>query len=182
MGTESRISKGKFRTARFLGENNMLLGVIADTHRDPPFGAGLPEWIFTAFAGVDLILHAGDIESDGLLLELESIAPVQAVRGNCDFDLPELPVVRMVPIPGYGNLLMAHRLEDALRSLLPGIRGVIHGHTHRAEFRGEVKPWVLNPGSPVKPRGGGPPSIALLTVIDGEIEAAFRFRPGSADE
>lgn len=160
----------------------MLVGIISDTHLVPPFGAGLPDWIFTAFTGVDLILHAGDIESGGLLLELESIAPVQAVRGNCDVDLPGLPIVRAVPIPGYGNILMAHRLDDALRSLMPGVRGIIHGHTHKAEFRTNARPWVLNPGSPRKPRGGSRPSVALLSVVGEEVEATFRFPPGMADE
>ncbi|HOT28689.1 MAG TPA: metallophosphoesterase family protein [Candidatus Ozemobacteraceae bacterium] len=160
----------------------MLLGIISDTHLEPSNGAGLPDWIVEAFAGVDLILHAGDIESDALLLELEAIAPVQAVRGNCDVDLPALPVTRAIPVPGYGIILMAHRPEDALRRLMTGVRGIIHGHTHKAEFRTHTSPWVLNPGSPTKPRGGGKPSVALLTVIGEEVQAAFRFRPGSADE
>jgi len=160
----------------------MLLGIISDTHLEPPAGEGLPDWVFAAFAGVDLILHAGDIESDGLLLELESIAPVQAVRGNCDFDLSGLPVAKAIPIPGYGTVLLAHHLEEALRSTGPWIRGIIHGHTHKAEFRNSIKPWILNPGSPTKPRGGSRPSVALLTFIGGEVEATFRFRPGSSDE
>jgi len=160
----------------------VLLGIISDTHLEPPFGAGLPAWIFEAFTGVDLILHAGDIESDGLLLELESIAPVQAVRGNCDFDLPGLPVTRAVPVPGYGIIVMAHRLDDALRCLMTGVRGIIHGHTHKAEFKTHTAPWMLNPGSPTKPRGGSRPSVALLTVLGEEVQATFRFRPGSADE
>jgi len=160
----------------------VLLGIISDTHLRPPTGAGLPDWIAEAFAGVDLILHAGDIESDGLLLELEAIAPVQAVRGNCDFDLPALPVTRAIPVPGYGIILMAHRLEDALQRLMTGVRGIIHGHTHKAEFRTHTSPWVLNPGSPSKPRGGSKPSVALLRVFGEEVQATFRFRPGSADE
>lgn len=160
----------------------MLLGIISDTHLGSPDGAGLPDWVFEAFAGVDLILHAGDIESDALLLELEAIAPVEAVRGNCDFDLPTLPVTRAIPVPGFGIILMAHRLDDALRCLMTGVRGIIHGHTHKAEFRANTSPWVLNPGSPTKPRGGGGPSVALLTVIGEEVQATFRFRPGSADE
>ncbi len=160
----------------------MLLGIISDTHLEPPAGHGLPDWVFAAFAGVDLILHAGDIESDGLLLELESIAPVQAVRGNCDFHLPGLPIAKTIPIPGYGTILLAHRLDEALRGAAPGIRGLIHGHTHKAEFRNSIVPWILNPGSPTRPRGGSRASVALLAVVGGEVEATFRFRPGSADE
>ncbi|HOY66711.1 MAG TPA: YfcE family phosphodiesterase [Candidatus Ozemobacteraceae bacterium] len=163
----------------------MLLGILSDTHLDTPGIGGLPDWVVSAFSGVDLILHAGDIETDGVLLELEGIAPVRAVRGNCDFDLPGLPTIRTVPIPDYGVILLAHKLEDAMRSGLLGgsvrVRGIVHGHTHRAEFRNTLSPWVLNPGSPLKPRGGAA-SVALLRIEGEHLEAAFRFRPGSADE
>ncbi|HEY9068610.1 MAG TPA: YfcE family phosphodiesterase [Candidatus Ozemobacteraceae bacterium] len=163
----------------------MLLGILSDTHLETPGIGGLPDWVVGALTGVDLILHAGDIETDGVLLELEGIAPVRAVRGNCDLDLPGLPGLRIVPIPGYGAILMAHKLEDAMRSGLLGgshhVRGIVHGHTHRAEFRNTFSPWVLNPGSPLKPRGG-PASVAILRIDGEELDAAFRFRPGSADE
>jgi hypothetical protein len=56
------------------------IGVISDTHGyvDPR--------VFELFAGVDHILHAGDIGPPGVVLQLERIAPVTAVRGNCDAD------------------------------------------------------------------------------------------------
>ena len=60
----------------------MRLGVIADTH-----GLLRPE-VFEVFAGVDHIIHAGDIGPLDILTELEAIAPVTAVFGNTDgFDL-----------------------------------------------------------------------------------------------
>ena len=54
------------------------IGVISDTHNylDPRI-PGL-------FAGVDYILHAGDIGLPAILLQLEQIAPVTAVMGNTD--------------------------------------------------------------------------------------------------
>ena len=48
----------------------MRLGVIADTH-----GLLRPE-VFEVFAGVDHIIHAGDIGPLDILTELEAIAPV----------------------------------------------------------------------------------------------------------
>ena len=54
------------------------IGVISDTH-----GLVRPE-VHKAFRRVDLILHAGDIGSPDVLKELQSIAPVKAVRGNND--------------------------------------------------------------------------------------------------
>ena len=57
------------------------IGIISDTH-----GLVRPE-VYEAFEGVDLILHAGDIGSYDVILELEPIAPVKAVVGNVDVDL-----------------------------------------------------------------------------------------------
>jgi len=56
----------------------MLLGVISDTH-----GLLRPN-VATIFAGVDLILHAGDVGSRAVLDGLAAIAPVHAVYGNVD--------------------------------------------------------------------------------------------------
>ncbi|MFM9013504.1 MAG: metallophosphoesterase family protein, partial [Gemmatimonadota bacterium] len=54
------------------------IGLISDTH-----GLLRPD-VHTAFAGVDRILHAGDVCGDEILDELALIAPVEAVFGNCD--------------------------------------------------------------------------------------------------
>ena len=56
----------------------MRIGVISDTH-----GLLRPE-VFDVFARVDHILHAGDVGPEGILDELEAIAPVTAVYGNTD--------------------------------------------------------------------------------------------------
>lgn len=56
----------------------MKIGVIADTHGHLAPGAT------AALAGVELILHAGDIGGAGIVAELEQLAPVLAVHGNSD--------------------------------------------------------------------------------------------------
>jgi len=65
------------------------IGVISDTHGyvDPR--------VIDLFAGVDHILHAGDIGPPSVVMQLERIAPVTAVRGNCDLgdDFRETEVV-----------------------------------------------------------------------------------------
>ena len=60
----------------------MKIGVISDTH------GFLDPKIFELFAGVEHILHAGDIGFASIILELQEIAPVTAVYGNTDADLP----------------------------------------------------------------------------------------------
>lgn len=56
----------------------MTLGVLSDTHGY--FHPALPE----VFAGVDLLLHAGDVGDPAILDGLEAVAPVKAVFGNVD--------------------------------------------------------------------------------------------------
>lgn len=56
----------------------MTLGILSDTHHY--FHPNLPD----ALAGVDLILHAGDLGSLDILDRLEALAPTRAVWGNID--------------------------------------------------------------------------------------------------
>src|SRR5215467_5190903 len=55
-----------------------IVGLISDTH-----GLLRPEAL-AALQGSDLIIHAGDIGGRRVIDELQSIAPVIAVRGNVD--------------------------------------------------------------------------------------------------
>jgi len=57
-----------------------LVGLISDTH-------GLLRLeVVAALAGVDHIIHAGDVGKLEIMDELRAIAPVTAVRGNVDTD------------------------------------------------------------------------------------------------
>jgi predicted phosphodiesterase len=63
--------------------------VLADTHL--PFRLKqLPMQLLTIFRGVDLILHAGDVDQMEYVRPLEMIAPLYAVRGNLHFKPNEL--------------------------------------------------------------------------------------------
>src|SRR2546430_1749141 len=75
------------------------IGVVADTHC-PEFSNRLPPRLFEVLAGVELILHAGDINGAETLGALSQIAPVQAVRGDHDADLAGLPLVRELTVDG----------------------------------------------------------------------------------
>ncbi len=55
-----------------------VIGLISDTH------GMLRASVHDALAGVELILHAGDVGGHMILDELEVIAPVLAVYGNTD--------------------------------------------------------------------------------------------------
>ena len=142
----------------------MLLGICSDIHEL------LSAEAYRALMGVDRILCAGDIESPLVLAELETIAPVTCVRGNCDgASLSDLPFNQSFELDEV-NFFMTHRPEDI--GVPPeGCQVVIHGHTHIP--RNEVKNGVLflNPGSTRKPRGGSAQSVAKLSVEDGVIKS-----------
>jgi len=61
----------------------LKIGLISDTHI-PEARAELWPQVFTAFAGVDLIFHAGDIHNLEVIDQLSGIAPTFVARGNGD--------------------------------------------------------------------------------------------------
>lgn len=87
----------------------MIIGVLSDTHL-PYRLATLPDELFEVFAGVDLILHAGDVDRIEYLQPLKTIAPVYAVRGNAHLgDLSwggrELPAEIVLSLAGHQVVL-----------------------------------------------------------------------------
>jgi putative phosphoesterase len=168
---EQRPADSTRATTTGKGQGIKRVGVISDTHGD------LPRAVHALFEGVELIVHAGDIGGPSILFELEAIAPVCAVLGNCDRD-EYGPKVRSFarPVVDGTRMLVAHRPKDALRALannevlrpgepLPAV--VIHGHTHipRCERRGAV--WLVCPGSASYPRDDQGPTVGILTVHNG---------------
>jgi putative phosphoesterase len=82
----------------------VVVGVLADTHL-PHRMSRLPDAVLRIFEGVDLILHAGDVDRIEQLHELAALAPLHAVRGNLHFrDLSDggrdLPVDLQLTIAG----------------------------------------------------------------------------------
>jgi putative phosphoesterase len=141
------------------------VGVISDTH------GSLPAEVASAFAGADHILHAGDVGAYSVLLDLEAIAPVTAVRGNMDGDDFGGLLVPFVNEPlGGVRFFVTHRTQDVPRTLPKGIRVVVTGHTHVASIvrRGGVT--FLNPGSATRPGSGAKASVALIDVVGDAIE------------
>jgi uncharacterized protein len=146
------------------------VGVIADTH-SPEFLERLPARIFEVLDGVDLILHAGDIDGVETLAELRRVAPVEAVRGDHDRSLDVLPVSREIELEGKRIVIVhgqrSHWIEEpstllwtlslgyyrpnrglarVLKRRFPNADAIVYGHTHTA--RAETIDGVLlfNPG------------------------------------
>lgn len=138
----------------------MKTAIISDTH-----GLLRPEAL-TAIQGVELILHAGDIGSPEILSQLAQIAPVHAVRGNNDLELPwaaDIPDHLTLNLNGWPTLLI-HDIADVPALLDSHTRLIITGHSHKPliEWRGDR--LYLNPGSAGRRRFKLPVTLALLDV------------------
>lgn len=148
-----------------------LIGLISDTH-----GLLRPD-VHDALAGVDLILHAGDVGGEEILLELQTIAPTVAVRGNTDAPAPYLEdeIVRQI---GGLSIHVSHGHEvgrpspERLLARYPQDI-LVYGHTHKQfllEWEGRI---VVNPGAAGQRRFDLAPSVARLRIAGGGAEVAF---------
>jgi hypothetical protein len=143
------------------------IGLISDTH-----GHLRPE-VFRALAGVDRVIHAGDVEDADHLTDLEAIAPVTAVSGNVDGHAVRAVVPEEAEVDVAGiclALIHGHQVHPDYRLLLarfPDAKVIVHGHTHvpRCDRVGDV--LIVNPGAAGKAQKGYPPSVAILEVSDG---------------
>jgi len=144
-----------------------VVGLISDTH-----GLVRPEAL-AALAGVDLIVHAGDIGSAAVLGALREIAPVVAVRGNNDREAwaASLPELAKTEIAGV-RLCVVHDLKELrLDPTREGIDVVIHGHSHRPSIERLEHVLVVNPGSAGPRRFKLPIAVARLRLGPGGLRA-----------
>ncbi len=130
----------------------MKIGVISDTH-----SLFIPSQVSTIFAGVDLIIHAGDICDANVIKSLQRIAPVKAVQGNMDegalkakLPIKEIIVADQIQIGvTHGHLGPKDALTNARAQFKDTpVNVIVYGHSHHAY--NEVIDGVLcfNPGSP----------------------------------
>ncbi|HEY7681843.1 MAG TPA: metallophosphoesterase family protein, partial [Gemmatimonadales bacterium] len=147
----------------------MRLGIIADTH-----GLLRPE-VFTVFEEVDHILHAGDIGSLEVLTELEALAPVTAVFGNCDgWEIrARVPAVVEKRIEGLDFVLLhgdqlGSPTPERLHAAYPRAEVIVYGHTHRPLLTTvDLVVTVMNPGGAGRRRFDLPPSVGIMELEAG---------------
>jgi uncharacterized protein len=138
----------------------MRIGLLTDTHL-PSTIRDLWDEVRTAFAGVDLILHGGDIVTPRVLDWLAEIAPTLAARGNNDsgWDDPRVKDIHWLDLEGW-RVAMIHDMEPEERPIAElkkcHLKGehvdiIITGHTHfeRLDYRDGV--LQINSGSPTHP-------------------------------
>ncbi len=167
------------------------VGLVSDTHF-PRFGRVLPRTLEAGLraAGVDRILHLGDM-TDPLAIDLfEAIAPFDAVAGNNDPEtiwqrygrrkIVSIEDVRIGMVHGDAGRGTAH--ENAVGAFAgESVDVVLYGHSHRPVVDRRAGLLVANPGSPTDKRMMPTFSYGVLTVDGGAAEIALHFYSSEVD-
>lgn len=152
----------------------MRIGLISDTHI-PSMGSEPPPQVAQAFAGVDLILHAGHAYTSACIDWLARIAPVRttesSVQGsgesltrNSQAEVIELEghtigLTHELVLVSLGDEVLPGAIEkhfpptESLARALQRIFGrpvdiVVFGYTHQAMVETHDGILLVNPGSP----------------------------------
>lgn len=149
-------------------DSTVTIGIISDTHI-PSRWDDIPEAVFECFAGVDLIIHAGDVGEMWVLDKLSQIAPVVAVHGNDEGEEAKrvLPFQHTIVAAGQRIVVMHGHIPDHYEEMESrkddswhpklmrwadfGKRSdaqiVIYGHTHIPMILQHDGVWLVNPGA-----------------------------------
>ena len=153
--------------------------VLSDSHIRRGGKRGLPDAVYRALDGADLVLHAGDLVSDVVLDDLARFARVEAVLGNNDVDLGDvLPIERSLDVDGV-RVAMVHdsgpRQGRAarMRRRFPDADVVVFGHSHIPwNDEGVDGQLLFNPGSPTERRRQPQCTFGVLDIADGQVRTA----------
>ena len=148
----------------------MKIGLISDTH-----GLVRREALL-ALAGVDRIIHAGDIGGADVIEALSGIAPVDAVRGNNDKDPwgAKLPAWLALEFEGVSIHVLHDVKEMDVDPAAAGFRVVIAGHSHKPVVADRDGVLFVNPGSAGPRRFSLPVTVGFLRVEGGKAHAQIK--------
>ncbi len=148
-----------------------IIGIISDTH------GKLDERVLEHFAGVQRIIHAGDIGDEELIWRLEDVAPVIAICGNNDADTMCFPNERIAVIEGRTfyvrhQFAVVEKMSAAQQRIIEErvIDAVIFGHSHQSYIGNWRGTLIFNPGSAGPKRFNLPRSVGLLELHEDRIE------------
>ena len=143
------------------------IGLISDTH------GLLRSAVHSALAGVEMILHAGDVGGREILDELRIIAPVHAVAGNTDTP-GEYPVEFKTAVGGMSiHLSHGHEVGAPTPARLAARYDadvIVYGHTHQQLVTRIEDRVIVNPGAAGQRRFKLSPSVAILLISGGKAE------------
>jgi uncharacterized protein len=136
------------------------IGIISDTH-----GLLRPE-AARRLAGVDHIIHGGDIGRPEIIGALRRVAPVTAIRGNVDIGdwAVAYPETKLIRLAGR-SIYILHDLKTLqVDPIARGIDVVVSGHSHVPKIDTADGVLYLNPGSAGRRRFRLPVTLATIDV------------------
>jgi putative phosphoesterase len=164
----------------------MRIGLLSDTHV-PDAAKELPmPQLRTAFKGVDLIMHGGDIYQVSVLDDLTEIAPVIAARGDDDYGSAvmddRVKDKHILDIEGHRVWLVHERPRYVTASPPPSFgtteprykdipEVVVFGHQHKTVVEQYNGTLFVSSGSPTflhYRQGLG--TVGILDISDGKID------------
>jgi hypothetical protein len=153
--------------------------VLSDTHI-PVAAQDLPEEVYKAIDGVDMIFHAGDIMDISVLKKLRSFKETKAVCGNMDSkelraelktkEIINIGKVKIGLIHGYGA---PSEIVPTVRKEFDKIDVLIFGHSHAAMNMQKDGVLYFNPGSPTDKIFASKNSYGILEITDKKIEGTI---------
>jgi putative phosphoesterase len=160
------------------GQGRTTIGVISDTH------GHLDPVVLELFAGVDHIIHAGDVIDVETLRALEGVAPVTVVPGNLDTGKLARQPREVTGAAGPVLFAVGHKRKRLLKKLVAGrIEGipagrqpdlVVFGHDHIPAAEWVDGTLYLNPGTAASPHEeDDDPTIAIVSVEPTGLSVTF---------
>jgi len=159
----------------------MRIAVLSDTHLR--VGKTLPSFVWEQLTQIDMIIHAGDLTHIGLLEELSTIAPVRAVRGNCDGwdvslpnrDVIECETIRIGLIHGDSGKGKSTQERAYLAFKDSSVDVIVFGHSHTPFMEWRDGILMFNPGSPTDKRRELQYSFGILDIQQRQIKAKHLY-------
>ena len=136
------------------------VAIISDTH------GLLRNQVIQRIKGADAILHAGDINTQAIVDELQAYTPLYVVRGNNDKEWAEGLSHHLRFSIDNVRFYLVHNKKD-IPTDIHDVDVIVYGHSHkysRDEINGTL--W-LNPGSCGRRRFGQEITMCMMTVNDG---------------
>lgn len=133
------------------------VAILSDTH------GLLREEVVQELKQADVVLHAGDINTQELVDEMASYAPLYIVRGNNDKEWAEhIPHDVSVNIEDV-RIYMVHNKKEIPKDLCD-VDIILYGHSHKYDSYEKDGIRYLNPGSCGKRRFGLEVSMVRMIV------------------
>lgn len=135
------------------------ISILSDTH------GLLREEVKQQLKNSDIIIHAGDINTQTIVDELRSYAPLYIVRGNNDKEwASELPTSLLITIEEV-RIFIVHNKKDIPKDL-SDVDLVVYGHSHKYDDKEVDGVRMFNPGSCGKRRFDLEITMANM-IVDG---------------